>query len=142
MPTIYKGTPILVADGLFESDRVKEHFLEASAEIPEEIRTFVADVLESLSAGGEDVSDADWKKHHHGRSGPEERYLADTKRIAVLGIKTEAQSGQAAFYVASYLDSAGLDVIPVPVYYPDVTPDPRASRCTARSPTSPVRSTW
>ena len=46
--------------------------------------------------------------------------LADTKSIAVLGIKTEAQSGQPAFYVASYLKSAGFDVIPVPVYYPDV----------------------
>jgi uncharacterized protein len=46
--------------------------------------------------------------------------LADTKTIAVLGIKTEAQSGQPAFYVASYLASAGFDVIPVPVYYPDV----------------------
>jgi uncharacterized protein len=47
--------------------------------------------------------------------------LAETKTIAVLGIKTEAQSGQPAFYVASYLDSAGFEVIPVPVYYPDVT---------------------
>jgi len=46
MPTKYKGTPILVADGLFESDQVKENFLEASAEIPEDIRTFVAGVLE------------------------------------------------------------------------------------------------
>ena len=49
------------------------------------------------------------------------KLLSDTKTIAVLGIKTEAQSGQPAFYVASYLHSAGLDVIPVPVYYPDVT---------------------
>ncbi len=47
--------------------------------------------------------------------------LTDTKTIAVLGIKTEAQASQPAFYVASYLHSAGLDVIPVPVYYPDVT---------------------
>jgi predicted CoA-binding protein len=47
--------------------------------------------------------------------------LSDTKTIAVLGIKTEAQASQPAFYVASYLHSAGLDVIPVPVYYPDAT---------------------
>ena len=47
--------------------------------------------------------------------------LAATKRIAVLGIKTERQAGQPAFYVPSYLASAGFDVIPVPVYYPDVT---------------------
>jgi predicted CoA-binding protein len=47
--------------------------------------------------------------------------LAVTKRIAVLGIKTEAQADQPAFYVAKYLVDAGLDVVPVPVYYPDVT---------------------
>jgi predicted CoA-binding protein len=46
--------------------------------------------------------------------------LADTRTIAVLGIKTEAQSGQPAFYVAKYLETAGFDVIPVPVYFPDV----------------------
>lgn len=43
------------------------------------------------------------------------------KRVAVLGIKTEAQRGQPAFYVAEYLASAGVEVVPVPVYYPDVT---------------------
>jgi predicted CoA-binding protein len=47
--------------------------------------------------------------------------LRDTKRIAVLGIKTEAQAGQPAFYVPEYLHNAGLDVVPVPVYYPDAT---------------------
>ena len=46
--------------------------------------------------------------------------LADTRTIAVVGIKTEAQGGQPAFYVAKYLATAGFDVIPVPVYYPDV----------------------
>jgi predicted CoA-binding protein len=46
--------------------------------------------------------------------------LAQTKRIAVLGIKTEAQAGQPAFYVPQYLIEAGLDIVPVPVYYPDV----------------------
>ncbi len=47
--------------------------------------------------------------------------LARTRRVAVLGIKTEAQSDQPAFYVARYLVQAGLEVVPVPVYYPDVT---------------------
>ena len=46
--------------------------------------------------------------------------VQDSKRIAVLGIKTEAQSGQPAFYVADYLASAGVEVVPVPVYYPEV----------------------
>jgi uncharacterized protein len=47
--------------------------------------------------------------------------LKHTKRIAVLGIKTEAQASQPAYYVPQYLVSAGLEVIPVPVYYPDTT---------------------
>ncbi|MFP5261397.1 MAG: CoA-binding protein [Blastocatellia bacterium] len=45
--------------------------------------------------------------------------LANTKRVAVLGIKTE--SYQPAYYVPQYLAAAGLEVIPVPVYYPNVT---------------------
>jgi len=47
--------------------------------------------------------------------------IRQTKRIAVLGIKTEAQADQPAFYVPKYLDAAGLQVVPVPVYYPEVT---------------------
>lgn len=42
-----------------------------------------------------------------------------SKRVAVLGIKTEAQAGQPAFYVPQYLKSRGVEVIPVPVYFPD-----------------------
>lgn len=47
--------------------------------------------------------------------------LTQTKTIAVLGIKTQAQAGQPAYYVPRYLQSAGYEVIPVPVYYPDAT---------------------
>ena len=47
--------------------------------------------------------------------------LLETKSIAVLGIKTEAQSDQPAFYVPKYMQNAGFKIIPVPVYYPDVT---------------------
>ncbi|HKY26982.1 MAG TPA: CoA-binding protein [Pyrinomonadaceae bacterium] len=47
--------------------------------------------------------------------------LHATQTIAVLGIKTEAQSGQPAFYVPRYLQNAGFKIIPVPVYYPDAT---------------------
>ncbi len=46
--------------------------------------------------------------------------LRSTRRVAVLGIKTEAQAGQAAFYVPEYLAGAGLEIVPVPVYYPEV----------------------
>jgi predicted CoA-binding protein len=47
--------------------------------------------------------------------------LNATRTIAVLGIKTEAQSGEPAFYVPKYLQRAGFQIIPVPVYYPEVT---------------------
>lgn len=47
--------------------------------------------------------------------------LAATRRIAVLGIKTQAQHDQPAFYVPAYLADAGFDIVPVPVYYPEVS---------------------
>ncbi|HYL97697.1 MAG TPA: CoA-binding protein [Blastocatellia bacterium] len=47
--------------------------------------------------------------------------LAEVRTVAVLGIKTEQQAGQPAFYVPEYLVSAGVDVVPVPVYYAEVT---------------------
>jgi predicted CoA-binding protein len=47
--------------------------------------------------------------------------IRQSRRIAVLGIKTEAQADQPAFYVPKYLVAAGFDLIPVPVYYPEVT---------------------
>ena len=49
------------------------------------------------------------------------RVVQAARRVAVLGIKTEAQSGQPAFYVPQYLAQAGVEVVPVPVYYPEVT---------------------
>ena len=45
--------------------------------------------------------------------------VRSAKRVAVLGIKTEAQADQPAFYVAKYVQDHGAEVIPVPVYYPD-----------------------
>ena len=41
--------------------------------------------------------------------------------MAVLGIKTEAQRGQPAFYVPAALQRMGLSIVPVPVYFPDAT---------------------
>ena len=46
--------------------------------------------------------------------------IARTHRIAVLGIKT-ADSMQPAYFVAEYTKRAGFEVVPVPVYYPEVT---------------------
>lgn len=45
--------------------------------------------------------------------------LARTHRIAVLGVKTP-ESGAPAYYVADYAHRAGYEIIPVPVYYPEM----------------------
>ncbi|MEO6366243.1 MAG: CoA-binding protein [Luteimonas sp.] len=50
-----------------------------------------------------------------------DRLLAQTRRIAVLGIKPEHRASQPAHMVPAYLQRVGYDVIPVPVYYPEVT---------------------
>lgn len=47
--------------------------------------------------------------------------LRNTKTITVLGIKPESHSMQPAFYVPKYMQDAGYKIVPVPVYYPDVT---------------------
>ena len=47
--------------------------------------------------------------------------LKSTKTIAVLGIKPESHAAQPAFYVSKYMADAGYEIIPVPVYYPEVT---------------------
>jgi len=44
-----------------------------------------------------------------------------TKRIAVLGIKTDAQADQPSVYVPQYMQRAGFAIVPVPVYYPEAT---------------------
>ena len=45
--------------------------------------------------------------------------LKSSKRLAVLGIKTEAQAAQPGYYVASALQRMGWEIVPVPVYYPE-----------------------
>lgn len=47
--------------------------------------------------------------------------IAATRTIAVLGIKPESHAAQPAFYVPKYMAGVGFEIIPVPVYYPDVT---------------------
>ncbi|MBI4499703.1 MAG: CoA-binding protein [Gemmatimonadetes bacterium] len=46
--------------------------------------------------------------------------LKESRRIAILGIKPDTHADRPAHFVASYLSAAGYDVIPVPVYYPDI----------------------
>ncbi|KAK9792231.1 hypothetical protein WJX73_001170 [Symbiochloris irregularis] len=43
------------------------------------------------------------------------------KRVAVLGIKPESKAGQPAYEVPSFLADTGVQVIPVPVYFPELT---------------------
>ena len=47
--------------------------------------------------------------------------IRSTKTIAVLGIKPDTRADQPAFYVPAHMAAAGYEVVPVPVYYPDVT---------------------
>jgi hypothetical protein len=47
--------------------------------------------------------------------------LQRTRRIAVLGIKPESRMDRPAFFVPQYLSSVGYEIVPVPVYYPQVT---------------------
>lgn len=50
-----------------------------------------------------------------------EALLRTVRRVAVLGMKTEAHADQAAWYVPEALARAGVEIVPVPVYYPEVT---------------------
>jgi predicted CoA-binding protein len=63
----------------------------------------------------------DWRKNIVESDEEIKDLLKNTKRIAVLGIKTEAQAFQPAFYVPQYMANAGFEIIPVPVYYPEAT---------------------
>lgn len=47
--------------------------------------------------------------------------LRTARRVAVLGIKPASRAGQPAADIPVYLQQQGYDVVPVPVYYPEVT---------------------
>ena len=66
------------------------------------------------------MSDTDWRAHLLTRREQVFALLERTKRIAVLGIKVQ-ESGEAAYSVPAYVQQAGYDIVPVPVYYPEVT---------------------
>jgi len=46
--------------------------------------------------------------------------VQESSTIAVLGIKPESHAHKAAHYVPAYMKDEGYEIIPVPVYYPDV----------------------
>lgn len=63
----------------------------------------------------------DWRSNILKTNDQVRELLSGTQRIAVLGIKPETHAGQPAFYVSKYMADAGYEIIPVPVYYPEVT---------------------
>ncbi|HEY2376484.1 MAG TPA: CoA-binding protein [Gemmatimonadaceae bacterium] len=63
---------------------------------------------------------SDWRRHLIEDTRGIRRVLEETRRIAVLGIKI-AESAAPAFYVPEYVQQAGFEIVPVPVYYPECT---------------------
>ena len=61
----------------------------------------------------------DWRAHLIEDDEEIDRILRDMRRVAVLGIKMEPY--QPAYYVPEYVQRAGIEIVPVPVYYPDAT---------------------
>ncbi len=64
---------------------------------------------------------ADWESNVIEDTKSIQEVIRQTKTIAVLGIKPESHADQPAHYVPAHMAAAGYEVIPVPVYYPDVT---------------------
>lgn len=64
---------------------------------------------------------SDWKSNLINDSAGILEVIRESKTIAVLGIKPESHGDQAAHYVPAHMAAAGYEIIPVPVYYPDVT---------------------
>jgi uncharacterized protein len=64
---------------------------------------------------------SDWKKNVIQDTNGIQDLIRNTRTIAVLGIKPESHADQAAHYVPAHMAAAGYEIIPVPVYYPDVT---------------------
>jgi len=67
------------------------------------------------------TSSADWQSRLIDSTDEIRGLLRRSRRIAVLGIKPETRAGQPAHFVPAYTMEAGFEVIPVPVYYPEVT---------------------
>ena len=65
-------------------------------------------------------SNGNWRAHLIDDHEGVRRVIEATRRIAVLGTKVP-ESGQPAFYVPEFMQQAGYQVVPVPVYYPEVT---------------------
>ena len=62
----------------------------------------------------------DWHDHLITTREQVKALIDRTHRIAVLGIKTP-ETGEPAYFVPAYVQQAGFEIVPVPVYFPDVT---------------------
>ena len=62
----------------------------------------------------------DWRTHLVEDDAGLRRIIEQSHRIAVLGIKT-ADSEQSAYLIPEALQQSGFEIVPVPVYYPNVT---------------------
>lgn len=69
------------------------------------------------SGGGEA---AEWRSHLLEHSSQLATVLSTVHRVAVIGIKP-ASVGGPAFYVPEYMQRAGYEIVPVPVYFPEIT---------------------
>ena len=65
------------------------------------------------------IDDASWRDRLIESPAQIKNLLEDTHRIAVLGIKPDPD--QPAYYVPEYAEHAGYEIVPVPVYYKDLT---------------------
>jgi predicted CoA-binding protein len=65
------------------------------------------------------IDTTDWREHLLDKPDQIKQLLENTHRIAVLGIKPNEDAP--AFYVPEYAQRAGYEIVPVPVYYPDLT---------------------
>jgi uncharacterized protein len=73
----------------------------------------------SAAARPDDGVPGDWRDHLLTTTTQIRALLERTRRIAVLGVKSP-ESGQPAYYVPEYAHHAGYEMIPVPVYYPEM----------------------
>jgi uncharacterized protein len=66
-----------------------------------------------------EVDTDSWRTHLIDTPARIRQLLEQTQRIAVLGIKPDP--AQPAYYVPEYAQRAGYEIVPVPVYYPELT---------------------
>ncbi|MES3034576.1 MAG: CoA-binding protein [Gemmatimonadota bacterium] len=73
-----------------------------------------------MTASQIDTDTDAWRRHLLTEPAAIHDAVGRLQSIAVLGIKP-AETGAPAYYVAEYAQRAGYRIIPVPVYYPEMT---------------------